>query len=333
METADRYRRFAELEVGGYSACYREWGLGIAADTTVLALIDQLPPAKRQPNLVLAAARFRGAAEGPYSHFREWLVTHWAQVYEVALTHSTQTNEAGRMAVLLPILARLPGPLTLIEVGASAGLCLYPDRFSYRYDSGPILHPADGPSPVELNCVTTGGVPLPDALPTVVQRLGVDLNPLRVTDDDDLRWLETLIWPGQDDRLRRLRAAASIARTSPPVLVAGDLNARIADLVHAAPADSTVVVFHGAVLTYLEPSSRIRFEETVRTLPCRWISNEGRSVLPSSGHDLPMPVQRDTAQFVLALDGVPLAYTSPHGQTLDWFAHSRSDCRAIGPKE
>ncbi|MEU2033379.1 DUF2332 family protein [Nocardia amamiensis] len=102
METADRYRRFAELEVGSHSACYLEWGLGIAADSTVLALIDQLPPDKRQPNLVLAAARFGGAAEGPYSQFREWLVTHWAQVYEVALTHSTQTNEAGRIMRRFP---------------------------------------------------------------------------------------------------------------------------------------------------------------------------------------------------------------------------------------
>ena len=44
-----------------------------------------------------------------------------------------QTNEAGRCAVLLPVLAALPQPLALLEVGASAGLCLYPDRYAYRY--------------------------------------------------------------------------------------------------------------------------------------------------------------------------------------------------------
>lgn len=37
-----------------------------------------------------------------------------------------------RAAALLLVLAQLPGPLSLIEVGASAGLCLYPDRFTYR---------------------------------------------------------------------------------------------------------------------------------------------------------------------------------------------------------
>jgi Uncharacterized protein conserved in bacteria (DUF2332) len=33
---------------------------------------------------------------------------------------ATQTNEAGRCAVLLPVLAALPQPLALLDVGASA---------------------------------------------------------------------------------------------------------------------------------------------------------------------------------------------------------------------
>ena len=44
------------------------------------------------------------------------------------MVRSTQTNEAGRCAALLPVLALLPQPLALLEVGTSAGLCLFPDR-------------------------------------------------------------------------------------------------------------------------------------------------------------------------------------------------------------
>ena len=33
------------------------------------------------------------------------------------------------------------GPLSLIEVGVSAGLCLYPDRYSHLYDGHRYLHP------------------------------------------------------------------------------------------------------------------------------------------------------------------------------------------------
>ena len=49
----------------------------------------------------------------------------------VMLARSTQTNEHGRCAALLPVLAGLPEPLALLEVGASAGLCLLPDFYAY----------------------------------------------------------------------------------------------------------------------------------------------------------------------------------------------------------
>ena len=50
------------------------------------------------------------------------------------LERRTQTNEPARCALMLPLLAALPQPLALLEVGASAGLCLLPDRYGYDYD-------------------------------------------------------------------------------------------------------------------------------------------------------------------------------------------------------
>ncbi|MGW3623752.1 DUF2332 family protein [Streptomyces sp. NPDC000880] len=80
------------------------------------------------------------------------------------------------------------------------------------------------------------------------------------------------------------------------------------------------VVFHSAVLTYLPTEAQESFAETVRALPGHWISNEGPRVLPSVGQRLPRPAPEDRAAFVLALDGQPVAFTGPHGQSLDWFA-------------
>ena len=81
---------------------------------------------------MFAAARHLGAPEGPYAPFRSWLVSKWADVVGVVASRSTQTNEAARCAVLLPPLSRVDGDVALIEAGASAGLTLYPDRYSYR---------------------------------------------------------------------------------------------------------------------------------------------------------------------------------------------------------
>ncbi|MFR9749537.1 DUF2332 domain-containing protein [Nocardia sp. 004] len=316
-----RYRRFAEFEARGSSSCYESWAWGIASDPQLLSLIDRLPEQKRQPNLVFAAARFLGVGEVLFPEFKDWVVRHWDALAQVVMTRTTQTNEVGRAAAFLPVLAQLTGPLALIEVGASAGLCLYPDLFSYRYDDRAVLHPVGGTSGVTLRCVTTGEPPIPIRLPEVVWRAGVDLNPLDVNDADQMRWLECLVWPGQPQRLQRLRAAVAVARSRPVSVVSGDLNATVAELVAAAPDGATVVVFHSAVLAYLSVDERIRFEQTVRALPCHWLSNEGCGVIESVAEQLPVPAGDTPGRFVVALDGTPLGYAGAHGQSLEWIGH------------
>ena len=323
VSTAERYRAFAEVEARGMSECYEAWALGVADDDRTLALIDRLPAPKRQPNLVFSAARFLGAPAAGYPAFAEWLSTHWAAVEGVCLSHATQTNEPGRCATLLPALAAIPGPLALIEVGASAGLCLYPDLYSYRYhlpDGVRMLDPASGPGAVVLECEVTGQVPLPDALPEVVWRAGIDLNPLDVARADDVAWLDALIWPEHDDRRARLHAAVELARSEPVELVRGDLVSSIESLVDRAPAGASVVVFHTAVLAYLDEDARKRFVDIMHRLPVSWLANEGRGVVPGVTDRLEEHSGQAGASsdFVVSLDGVPIAFAQPHGRALHW---------------
>jgi hypothetical protein len=325
LPTTERYRMFAEVEARGMSATYEAWAAGVADDPQTAALIDQLPPEKRQPNLVFSSARFHGAPASDYADFARWLAEHWSDVEATSLSHATQTNEPGRCAALLPALAALRAPLALIEVGASAGLCLYPDRYSYRYHTGDdirMLRPTDGPSSVILDCDTSGRVPFPKSMPEVVWRAGLDLNPLDVNSEQDVDWLDALIWPEHTDRRERLRAAVEIARREPVEIVRGDLNDDIEALVARAPQDATVVVFHTAVLLYVDDAARDRFAATMSRLPVRWLANEGQTVLPEvaeraarSGHE-----PTSSTDFILSLDGEPIAFTQPHGRELHWLS-------------
>ena len=320
MDTSTWYRDFGELEARGQSAIYEQWALGVADDPALIALIEELPLQKRQPNLVFACARLLGAPERDYPAFRRWLMPNWSAVVSEALARSTQTNEARRCASLLPALSLIPGPLALLEVGASAGLCLFPDRYSYSYDGAAPVDPAAGPSSVLLECATTGSVPRFAAVPQVAWRAGLDLHPLDVRDADDMQWLETLVWPEQHERRARLRAAIRIATENPPRIERGDAS-ELATLAAQAPNDATLVVITSAVLVYLPYSARIRFVETVRALDARWISLEGVRGLPTVRAALPDDGGSD-GRFVLALDEVPLAFTGPHGQSLDWITGS-----------
>ena len=230
------------------------------------------------------------------------------------LSRSTQTNEAARCAMLLPFLAALPQPLALIEVGAPAGLCLLPDRYSYRYTGGAALDPVAGRSPVVLTAELGAGVSVPSQLPQIAWRAGIDLAPIDVTDPESCSWLETLIWPEHQERRERLRDALGVAKQNPPRIVSGDLLDELPRLAAEAPADATLVIFHSAVLAYLEPADRARFTDLVRRLPGRWISNEGHGV----ANQLPLPFQlaRASGRFILAVDGEPRALTDPHGQAI-----------------
>lgn len=309
------YLSFAEQQTGS-SPTFHAWAEGILDDPQVLALIAELPPGKQQPNLVFASARWHGAS-GDYARLRRVLVDHWDDVRDVVLTRATQTNEVARCASLLPVLASLPGPLALLEVGASAGLCLYPDRYSYRWSDGVSLDPVDGPSDVVLACTAHGATPLPDRLPTVAWRGGVDLNPLDVRDHDSVQWLETLVWPEHAERRDRLRAAVEVVRKDPPTLVRGDALEVLPALVETVPGDATVVVFHSAVLAYFSTADRERFVDLVQGLRGHWVSNEGARVLPSVAATAttdPPPV----TPFLLALDGRALAWTDGHTGDLWW---------------
>lgn len=333
--TAAWYRHFGTVDAPGNSACYAEWSVGIADDPELLRRIDEWPHNKRQPLLMLAAARFLGAQISPYPDFRAFLDAHWEDVSRIVLTRATQTNEAGRCATLLPSLAQIAAggrPLALLEVGASAGLTLFPDRYGYEYDAGAgaqvtRLAPAGadpGSYPV-LGCAVTGPVPLPAELPRVVWRTGIDLNPLDVRNADDVAWLEALIWPEQDFRRERLRRAIAVAQADPPLLVAGDLNDRLLGLAAQAPPDATLVVFHSAVMAYLDAESRERFRGTMARLAvergCHWLSNEGHTVILQADGSSVVPEMDDRrlrGRFLLLHNGTPVAITGPHGQSLEW---------------
>lgn len=221
--------------------------------------------------------------------------------------------------MVLPLLGSLPQPVALLEVGASAGLCLLPDRYSYRYRrDGEVVaevDPPDGASPVVLDCEVRGPGPKP-RMPTIAWRAGLDVAPVDIRDDDALAWLETLVWPGQEERRARLRVAAGLARPDPPRVVRGDLRTDLPALAAQAPPRATLVVLHTAVLAYVAADDRRVFAELVTTLPGHWVSNEGRNV---ADHGPPQPDRPEApGDFVLALDGRPRAFVGPHGQRLSW---------------
>lgn len=317
-ELAERYRDFAAYAAGD-SECFVGWALGVAADPEIHAWLAGLPRLKQQPNLVFAAARWHGAqTPSPYAALKRTLLGQSDAVRATIRARATQTNEVGRLATLVPpfaMIAEEVGPLSLIEVGASAGLCLSPDRYDYEWPPRGALRGSGGPT---LRAEATGGLPLPTRQLEVAWRRGVDLNPLDVHDDDAMAWLTMLVWPEQEERRERLERAIRIAREDPPRVLKGDLFEALPALVTEASRHGTPVVFHSAVIAYLDEGARLRFADTMMELvgsgTARWVSNEAPMVLPRVTGNLDVPAGR----FVLGLDGRPVAHTHAHGHSIRW---------------
>lgn len=314
----ERYSRFAAEEADPVSPLFADWARGVAESPDLVARIAELPRIKQQANLVFASARWEGCPLEPFVVAGPWMLEHWQAIVGTILDRSTQTNEAARCATLLPELASIDGPIALLEVGMSAGFCLYPDRYSYTYTHGDEVHrldPDSGPSSVSIECTVSGSAPLPTRLPEIVWRAGIDLNPLEVGDPDQLRWLQTLVWPGQEGRTERIAAAADVVRSEPPVVVRGDLVDELPALAARAPAGATLVVMHSAVLIYLTPERRREFVDLVTSLPAVWLGNESDAALADLTEPLP-PAVDARGHFVLRRDGRPVALTGHHGQSL-----------------
>lgn len=242
----------------------------IASDGELMRVLNEIrhDPA---PNVLLAgvqyllmgdpsadlAAFYPNLAKGPApmpgveAAFRHFVLEHEQELVQIGRTRFTQTNEVRRCAALLPAIWETPADeFHLVDVGTSAGLNLMIDRYRYRWDSVEW----GSQSPVVLESTVRGRSPEPRPI-TILSRTGLDLNPMDPADPDDRAWLESLIWPEQADRRRRLRAALEISRGEKVELIAGDAVHTLGATLKRLP-DQPVVVMHSFALNQFSTEQR-----------------------------------------------------------------------------
>ena len=216
-----------------------------------------------------------------------------------------QTNETARgMVWLLPLLAHWhtagQPPLTLIELGCSAGLGLIADQYGYqiRRPGMPDWHQPGAPSfALELHGPGAGQAgetlhAMPELRAAIRHRVGCDLNPIDCADATQRRRLEALIWPDNVPRLQRLRAAIKTQDQSALRLETGDM----VDCVHRLSRDSglempLICLFNTVATCYLDEDHYARLRQAVAQAfhgpwaarDCLWIEFE----LPRRGESLP----------------------------------------------
>jgi hypothetical protein len=281
------FRRWSDIEaIANLSPLYEVLGHTVADDPELLDLASQALEGQPPPNVLFAAvhALLAEHSEDPLAAyyptlggtapadpaaaelFRDFCLRHRDALLPTIRTRLVQTNEVRRSALILPafsdIAAATGRPLAVFEIGPSAGLNLNFDRYHYCYGQHEV---GDPQSPLTLECEVRGVLPA-IAIPEVVARAGVDLNPLDVTDEGDIAWLRALLWPEHTDRRALLNAAIEVARQHPPTLHKGGLFDRIPEFVAQAPKDSTVCLLATFVLHQFTPDMRERLRQLLLDL-------------------------------------------------------------------
>jgi hypothetical protein len=204
----------------------------------------------------------RDADDGDPGAALEDLVTvHSDEITRLCRTRNTQTNEARRAALIRPALGiaarRFGKPLALIELGASAGLLLVPDRYAYHYFNLRTGRDEVYDDGFQIDCEARAGWPTPAAEPFEVgTRVGIDLAPIRPDDTDGVNWLRSCVWPEHVDRVARLDAALDLVRAEQPKLIAGDFTHELPRVLSSVEPGSTPFVFTSHALAYLGSADR-----------------------------------------------------------------------------
>jgi hypothetical protein len=230
----------------------------LAGSEVACDLLVETRPEQRNPMLVLAALRL-GALRG--DEFASRVVARLEarpQLVRGELHRATQTNEPGRSAVTAAVLRELVArgvtDIHPIDVGTSMGLNLYPDRYRVNVDD-----PSD---PTVLTMDDLNGNVRDGPLPSIHQRIGIDLNPLDPNEPEDVLWLEACLWPEEPHRLARFKAILERAKHWPEATrLEGRATALIDEVVASCPPAATPVIFHSWVAAYFPVEEQVRWRQ------------------------------------------------------------------------
>jgi hypothetical protein len=225
----------------------------------------------------------RADADAAWPSFRDVVAQHRDRI-RPRLDRFPQTNEVRRCAGLLggflDVARQTELPLRLLELGCSAGLNLQWSRF--HYDLGSWVW-GDTDSTVEIVSSWQGDAPdLAGVEVCVAERLGCDIDPRPIHDDDAVRDLECFVWADQPERLTQLRAAVEIARRDPPGVERATAGEWLPDLLASPGSGVCTVVYHSSVWAYLPETERqtirealeLRGADSTPARPLAWLRAE-----------------------------------------------------------
>jgi hypothetical protein len=321
--TGQLCERFTDdLEAGGpVAALLAGWSSNPRADVIGLRLAGALHAAALSGRDAALAALYP-PGNGAWRMDEVWPAAHaflareqdWVKSF---LQYAPQTNETRRsialLAAFLSFARGWSGPIDMLEIGASAGLNLNWDKFSYKTSSWSW----GAASSVVIDTDWQGPAPPCEIVPHIRGRAACDVNPLDIRDGEQTLRLKSYIWPDQPDRLARFDGALQLALDSTIRVERADAAAWLKERLAARAADAATIVYHSVFLQYPPRDIREAIVAAIREAgagataqaPLAWVRMESEAVTDGVDNGL---------RFVVDLHAWPggqrrlVAYTDGH---------------------
>ncbi|MBY6038032.1 DUF2332 domain-containing protein [Fictibacillus nanhaiensis] len=287
---SQRFENFATFECAGSSQLYEFLSLKVAQDNDLLYLCTKARDGQPAPNLLFGSVHhlllsgkqhelsdyFPSLTKQPkkitdsFESFKNFCEMYQDEIILLLQTKLVQTNEVRRCGYLYPcfsyIYSRIHKPLALIEIGTSAGLQLFWDRYRYSYNTGKLYgnHLSDVLIKSEIK-----GMDEPYLLtesPPVSHRFGLDLHINDVTDPEDAGWLNALIWPEHHERRELFQNAARYVNKEEVTFIEGDGVSLFPQIIDQISKDSMICVFHTHVANQIPEDIKHQLQENIKKI-------------------------------------------------------------------
>ncbi len=209
-----------------------------------------------------------------FAALKEFCQRRRAEIATLLKTRTVQFTMVGRASFVMALIGHAlqrgaVEPLSLIEVGSSAGLLTVFDH--YHYNFGALGRLGDPASP-DIKVARFDGrpPPIPDHMPKILERVGIDLFPVDPLNVVETRWLEALMPPDMVDDRRVLKQALDARAEIPLPTIKGNALTKVPEIL--ADMRGTICLLHSYCL-YQWPAA---LQNTFHDMLCE--QSRGRTI-------------------------------------------------------
>lgn len=281
------FQRFSEQTSG--SPMYQFLSIQVSQDLELINLAKETDSRQPAPNLFFAAvhfllmqnpseelARYYPSIGGDFQAsplmfecFKDFCIKFSSQIGEILKSRLVQTNEVQRCALLFPAVSFVSqksaqSKLALVDIGVSGGLNFLMDKAQIQYTDGRTFGPSQ--ALLQIRCESKGN-PIPlDRHAVIIDRIGIDLNPINLLNEDERQWNLALIWPDQLERIERFKSAIQLLKITPLSFEMGNGIEVLPRVVSKISHGHLLCVMHSFTLNQFSKEDRVTFDETISRL-------------------------------------------------------------------